>query len=518
MSGPTIQLGGISALPDISTTNASNFGSTVEISNLDDFDLGLLGNQRKLAGTPPRTVSPGPSSGPSELTLANDIEFVNLEDTASTMTIKPPVNMGSSDTIRIVRDVAAPKPEAPFVLGGGSREPSLQLNSGPQLSPNHYNSPAPAMSAPAPVAAAPVAEPAKSWFSSMTGIGGSSSSTDAAPSRSWFGGSSSSAEPLLPSTPYLTPEQEQIKKSEGLTMLERMDRKGIGGTKMTAANTLEEINAEVAKRKDSKGLEASLRFQRSMLTTVVSGMEFLNNRYDPLGLALDGLSENINENIEDYDEIFEELYDKYKDKTKVAPEVRLIMSLGLAAGMTHVTNTMFKSRMPGMDDILRKNPDLARQMAKAAAEQAVGPGFANFVGLASPGGGSRATPPPAAPRPFQQATFQGPTQQYDEAFEDGMHMNRDMNIRNDDPRGDVPVPTARREMRGPTGSGIDDILRTLNAAGDASSRMVPQPALDIEETGSVISGQTTETMRRNGISRKRKATVQPTGATLTLNV
>lgn len=520
MSGPTIQLGGISALPDISTTNASNFGSTVEISNLDDFDLGLLGNQRKLAGTPPRTVSPGPSSssGPSELTLANDIEFVNLEDTASTMTIKPPVNIGSSDTIRIVRDVAAPRPEPPFVLGGGSKEPSLQLNSGPQLSPNHYNSPAPAIPAAAPVAAAPEPAP-KTWFSSMTGLGGSSASSstsDAAPSRSWFGGSSS-ADPLLPSTPYLTPEQEQIKKSEGLTMLERMDRKGIGGTKMTAANTLEEINAEVAKRKDSKGLEASLRFQRSMLTTVVSGMEFLNNRYDPLGLALDGLSENINENIEDYDEIFEELYDKYKDKTKVAPEVRLIMSLGLAAGMTHVTNTMFKSRMPGMDDILRKNPDLARQMAQAAATQAVGPGFANFVGLASPGG-ARATPPPAAPRPFQQSAFQGPSQQYEEAFDDGMHMNRDMNIRNDDPRGEVPIPTARREMRGPTGSGIDDILRTLNAAGDASSRMVPQPALDIEESGSVISGQTTETMRRSGISRKRKTTVQPTGATLTLHV
>jgi hypothetical protein len=307
----------------------------------------------------------------------------------------------------------------------------------------------------------------------------------------------------------LTPEQEQIKKSEGLTMLERMDRKGIGGNKMTAANTLEEINAEVAKRKDSKGLEASLRFQRSMLTTVVSGMEFLNNRYDPLGLALDGLSENINENIEDYDEIFEELYDKYKDKTKVAPEVRLIMSLGLAAGMTHVTNTMFKSRMPGMDDILRKNPDLARQMAQAAATQAVGPGFANFVSLASPSG-SRGPP---APRPFQEASVPQ-TQRYEDMYEPSLGMNRGASIPNVDPRGDVP--TARRDMLGP--SGVDDILRTLNAAGDGSERMVPHPAMDMDESGSVGSGQTTETMRRNGVSRRRKTTTQPTGATLTLNV
>jgi hypothetical protein len=107
-----------------------------------------------------------------------------------------------------------------------------------------------------------------------------------------------------------------------------------------------------------------------MLTTVTSGMEFLNSKYDPLGVALDGWSEQVNENIEDYDEIFEELYDKYKDKSKVAPEVRLVMSLGLSAAMCHVTNTMFKQKMPGMDDILKRNPELARQMARAAAEQA----------------------------------------------------------------------------------------------------------------------------------------------------
>jgi len=500
-SGPTIQLGGISALPDISARSASNTGSTVEISNLNDFDLGLLGNQHKLAGTPPRSPGAVAISSSSELTMANDIEFVNLEDTASTFDLKPAANLGSSDTIRIVRDTAAP-----------SREPTLQLNAGPQISPNTYNAPAPAV-APASTSFVPTPEPAKSsWIPSFSGImGGSSSSSEtAAPSRSWFGGGSSSTESILADS-YLTPEQEQIKKSEGLTMLERMDRKGIGGNKMTAANTLEEINAEVAKRKDSKGLEASLRFQRSMLTTVVSGMEFLNNRYDPLGLALDGLSENINENIEDYDEIFEELYDKYKDKTKVAPEVRLIMSLGLAAGMTHVTNTMFKSRMPGMDDILRKNPDLARQMAQAAATQAVGPGFANFVSLASPaGGGSRAPP---APRPFQEAPVPQ-AQRYEDMYEPSLGMNRGANIPNVDPRGDVP--TARRDMLGP--SGVDDILRTLNAAGDGSERMVPQPAMDMDESGSVGSGQTTETMRRNGVNRRRKTTTQPTGATLTLNV
>jgi hypothetical protein len=277
-----------------------------------------------------------------------------------------------------------------------------------------------------------------------------------------------------------------------------MDRKGIAGTKMTMMNSLAEIEAEVARRKDSKGLEASIRFQRSMMTTVTSGMEFLNSRYDPFGVHLEGWSEQVNENIEDYDEIFEELYDKYKDKSKVAPEVRLILSLGLSAGMCHITNTMFKSRMPGMDDILRNNPDLARQFAKAAATESVGPGFANFVSMGLGRGENR--PAERAPEPMGDdlrgmGGFEAPN---------GMA---------------PPAPvTARREMRGPTG--VDDILRTLNAVGEAPQRSVPATSgADSEDLGSVASGYTTETMRRNGVSRRRKATTtQPTGGTLTLNV
>lgn len=334
------------------------------------------------------------------------------------------------------------------------------------------------------------------------------------------GGSSTSTKPpeFNPSLEYLTPEQESAKKSEGLTMLERMDRKGIGGSKMTAANTLDEINAEVAKRKDSKGLEASLRFQRSMLTTVTSGMEFLNSRYDPLGVHLDGWSEQVNENVEDYDEIFEELYDKYKDKSKVAPEVRLIMSLGLSAAMCHITNTMFKSKMPGMDDILRNNPGLKQQFAQAAARE-VGPGFGNFMGL---GGSQRpmsAAPPPArAPPPssYPPMSSQEIPQYGMDAPMGGM---RGPPAQTMDPRGPPAPVTVRREMRGPTG--VDDILQKLQAAEQRVEHAVER-RLEREETGSVGSAYTTETMRRNGISasakKRRPAVAQPTGGTLSLNV
>lgn len=447
-------------IPEV--TVASDIGQTLDITNINDFDLGLLGNRQKLGSTPPRSQSPGLADVTSD-----GIDFVNLEDTGVTYNVRP--TQASSNEVRILRDGAAPPPpkqiEPAFVLKSDAPAPSQQPkswfsgseSSGPSFAP----APAPA-SAPVP-ASAPASAPASGF-------------------RSWFGGQTTTEPAPDANTSYLTNEQEAIKKTEYLTLLERLDRKGISGTKMTMANTLEEIQAELSRRKDSKGLEASIRFQRSMLTTMTSGMEFLNNRYDPVGVSIDGWSEQVNENIEDYDEIFEELYDKYKDKSKVAPEVRLIMSLGLSAAMCHVTNTMFKSRMPGMDDILRKNPELAKQMARAAAEQAVGPGFANFVSMGMPA----SMPPPMA------------------------------DMRSMAPPPDSSVGTARREMRGP--SGVDDILAKLQ--GESSNmRVVPEGPFEAEEVASVGSGLTTETARRAGLSRRRKVpTTQPTGATLTLNV
>jgi hypothetical protein len=506
MSGPTIRISDATSFPEISATQ--DIGSTFEISNINDFDLGMLGNQRKMTSPSART-----DAVVSEVT-GNDIEFVNLDDTNVTFDVKPAVNTGVNDTIRILRDGAMP-PAKPI------SEPTLTLN--PQTATaNLYNSPSNTFST-APLSAsasAPTpttnsgAAPAKSWFSSLTG----NNPTSTGGISSWFGSSGAAPAQTISETPayqsYMTPEQEAVKKTEGLTLLERMDRKGVGGTKMTTANTLDEINAEVAKRKDSKGLEASIRFQRSMLTTVTSGMEFLNSRYDPLGVALDGWSEQVNENIDDYDEIFEELYDKYKDKSKVAPEVRLIMSLGLSAAMCHVTNTMFKSRMPGMDDILRKNPELAKQMARAAAEQAVGPGFANFVSMGMSGAPRSQQPMPPMPQMPQMPPMQmRPEQEAEGMFMPPMGSGIGAPIPNQDPRGNI---TARREMRGPTG--VDDILNTLNAAGTMPPRDLP--TIDADELGSVGSGITTETMRRAGLNRNRRkaTTTQPTGATLTLNV
>ena len=251
-----------------------------------------------------------------------------------------------------------------------------------------------------------------------------------------------------PVVPQMSVEDENREKNSYLTRMMRLSSKGMGGQRMTMANSLDEIKAEYGRVVDSRNLEASLKFQRNMLMTFATGAEFLNNRFNPFDVNLEGWSESVHENAEDYDEIFEELYDKYKDAGKMPPEVRLVMTLGASAAMFHVTNTYFKSKMPGMDDILRNNPDLMKQFATAAANQA-GPGFGNFVGAAMNSGAQRQQPQP------QQQNPSGP-QMNSMPFNLSSRAPPQRPSEDETPR----APSGqRREMRGPTG--VDDILQAF---------------------------------------------------------
>ena len=49
----------------------------------------------------------------------------------------------------------------------------------------------------------------------------------------------------------------------------------------------------------------------------------------------------------------------------VAPEIKLIMMLGGSAMMFHLTNSMFKSVMPNMNDVIKQNPGLVQNMMTA---------------------------------------------------------------------------------------------------------------------------------------------------------
>src|SRR5210317_2137294 len=166
-----------------------------------------------------------------------------------------------------------------------------------------------------------------------------------------------------PSKGYTSIDEE---KSDLINKLGRLEKKGFAVNKrLTAYSNIDELRSEVKRITYSIDVEQSVRFSRRMLIPCVTGLEFLNKRYNPFEVQLEGWSESVMENVDDYDGVFEELYVKYRSKVSVAPEIKLIMMLGGSAMMFHLTNSMFKSVMPNMNDVIKQNPDLVKNMMSA---------------------------------------------------------------------------------------------------------------------------------------------------------
>ena len=190
--------------------------------------------------------------------------------------------------------------------------------------------------------------------------------------------------------------------------------KGVKLTKMyTMDSSLDEMKGEYEMIIAEKEKDNSIKFQGKMLMMFITGLEYLNNKFDPFDVKLDGWTEQVSENLNDYDEIFAELHEKYRSKAKMAPELKLLFQLGGSAIMLHMTNTMFKSAMPSMDDIMRQNPELMRQFTQAAATSMTdnSPGFGGFINSLLGGGGgsnnrSEPMPMPMGPPPPAVSTKQ----------------------------------------------------------------------------------------------------------------
>jgi hypothetical protein len=330
----------------------------------------------------------------------------------------------------------------------------------------------------------------------------------------------------LSSATRMSAEEERKKKIDLINKLNRLETKGYTLSKhFSMDNTLEEIQLEYDRLVDAKNLEGSIRFQRQCLMGVVTGFEFLNGKFNPFDWQLEGWSESVHENIEDYDEVFEELYDKYKGRGNMPPEAKLLMSLVGSGFMFHMSNSFFRQKMAnvGPADIFRQNPDLAKQFAAAAAQQA-GPGFGNFMGAALGQQGPPMSQPqmPQGPGPFYQASnapVAPPMPQ----------MPQSMAAQN-------APQVQRREMRGP--SGVDDILKTFQevraAELESNPIMMPgpspvftqQPAMQaVSEIQSIHSRQDDELSQlesvrtgATGQRRGRRKAAMPVANTMTLNL
>ena len=270
-----------------------------------------------------------------------------------------------------------------------------------------------------------------------------------------------------PSQPQMSKEELLREKFKYLRKLETLETKGVTLTKKYSMESpLAEMQGEYEMIMEEKAKQNSVKFQGNMLMACINGIEFLNNRFDPFDIKIDGWSDQVNENLGDYDDVFSELYDKYKSRASMAPELKLLFQLGGSAMMVHMTNTMFKSAMPGMDDILRQNPDLMRQFQTAAVNSMSqqSPGFSGFMNNMmnpEPSAGFSGPPPPPMATQNRDAPSSRPGNNNASKYNarsfgndnDGINIRENFGGTSDIPRSN------RAEMKGP--SDISDILNGL---------------------------------------------------------
>ena len=183
------------------------------------------------------------------------------------------------------------------------------------------------------------------------------------------------AEAYAPTKTVKMSEDAVLKeKYEILRKFERLSKLGVPMRKrFTIDSPLEEMKMELEFIKREKSMDATIKQFSEWFVTGMSALEWGSKNVSMLrafGLQLDGLSESAQMNVVDLEDDFEELYDLYGENMKMHPLVRIPMRTCMMVYMVHLTNQMTrKAPIPNIDDIMRQNPDIARQLASAAMQQ-----------------------------------------------------------------------------------------------------------------------------------------------------
>jgi len=316
--------------------------------------------------------------------------------------------------------------------------------------------------------------PAPQLFPSIDNIG---------PIQTSDGFRNMNADAYQPAPRRMSEEHVMKEKYEMLRKFERLQKMGVPMRKrFTLDSPLEEMKMELEFMRREKQMDQTIKQFCDWYITGMSAMEWGSKNVAVMkafGLNLDGLSESAQMNVVDMEEDFEELYDLYGDKMKMHPLVRIPIRTCMMVYMVHLTNQMArKAPIPNIDEVLRTNPDIARQLATAAMQQQTRemrqpssvpayvppppPPSANpMAGLASYLGSMMPPPPPQA----TQNPGRVPTS-----------IKSPVRIQRPNPQPHVaavapPPAPAVREMKAPQVN-IDDLLRQVQSENPVSSKKV----------------------------------------------
>jgi hypothetical protein len=302
------------------------------------------------------------------------------------------------------------------------------------------------------------------------------------------------AEPFLNiSQPSKRMSDEYVMK-EKYELLRKFDRLAKLGVPMrkrfTLESPIEEMKMELDFIKREKDADATIKQFCDWFVTGMSALEWSSTNVPfmrAFGLNLSGLSESAQMNVPDMEEDFEELYDLYGDKLKMHPLVKIPIRTCMMVYMVHLTNQMTqKAPIPNMDQILRTNPDIARQLASAAMQQQTQ--------------GRNSVPPPMMPQPqqpaanplaglsnFMNSMIPPPPPQQTNVRPPPTSVKPAIKYPKPNPQPqmakvEAPAPAPVREMKGPS-MNIDDLLKSVNSNIETTKKVSTTPKRGPGSTG-----------------------------------
>ncbi len=271
-------------------------------------------------------------------------------------------------------------------------------------------------------------------------------------------------------------------KYEILRKFERLSKLGVPMRKQfTIDSPLDEMKMELEFIKREKSMDATIKQFSEWFITGMSGLEWGSKNVSFLrafGLQLDGLSEAAQMNVVDLEDDFEELYELYGENMKMHPLVRIPLRTCMMIYMVHLTNQMTrKAPIPNIDEIMRQNPDIARQLAAAAMQNQTQQMKAAPAQQSNPLGGlmsfMQQGMPPAPPPNLVPKVSE----------------NKSVQLGNVLPKKPAIKPaTPAVEMKGPSAS-IDDLLKDIKATVLPPSGNGPPPPQKIKKGSAGSTGK-----------------------------
>jgi len=145
---------------------------------------------------------------------------------------------------------------------------------------------------------------------------------------------------IEPLPPFATITEE---RADIMFKLQRATRNGVHARTFGYNADIRDMRTELARVKTEQEVNASIAFQRQILMTICSGLEFANRRFPQyLDLELDGWSETMMDESSSgkFDNVFQRLHERHASRMSLPPELTLIAMIGGSALSFHLTRKM----------------------------------------------------------------------------------------------------------------------------------------------------------------------------------